>query len=112
MCLPDAIPDPRRHCLARQQRDVIIDVSRQPGQVRRAVTALSDRSNSFVFVSSGNGYADHSSPGQDEDGALLPPLDGDVMASMQTYGQAKVACEQHGLGAFGPARSLIAPGSL
>ena len=88
--------------------DVVIDVSRQPGQVKSAAAALADRTGVFVFVSSGNVYADQSSPGQREDGALLPPLTGDVMESMQTYGQAKVACEQHVLRAFGPNRALIA----
>jgi len=94
--------------VAGERWDVVIDVSRQPGQVRSAVTALADRAGFFVFVSSNNVYADHSMPGQDEDGALLPALDGDVMESMQTYGQAKVRCEQHVLRSFGPDRALIA----
>jgi nucleoside-diphosphate-sugar epimerase len=34
------------------------------------------------------------------------------MASMDTYGQAKVACEQHVLSGFGPDRSLIARAGL
>lgn len=94
--------------VAGDQWDVVIDVSRQPGQVKSAVAALADRTGFFVFVSSGNVYADHSTPGQDEDGELLPALSGDVMESMEAYGQAKVACEQHVLQAFGPARALIA----
>jgi 2'-hydroxyisoflavone reductase len=94
--------------VAGEQWDVVVDVSRQPGQVRRAVAALTDRSGLFVFVSSGNVYADHSTVGQDETAPLLPPLDGDVMESMETYGQAKVACEQYVLGAYGPDRTLIA----
>jgi nucleoside-diphosphate-sugar epimerase len=94
--------------VAREEWDVVIDVSRQPGQVRRATTALADRAGSFVFVSSTNVYADHATPGADENAALLPALAGDVMASMDTYGQAKVACERHVLRAFGPDRSLIA----
>jgi len=98
--------------VARQEWDVVIDVSRQPGQVRRAATALADRAGSFVFVSSGNVYADHATPGARENVALLPALAGDVMASMDTYGQAKVACEQHVLRAFGPGRSLVARAGL
>jgi len=94
--------------VARQEWDVAIDVSRQPGQVRRAAAALADRSRLFVFVSSGNVYADHSTPGLDETTPLLPPLDGEVMESMQTYGPAKVACEQHVLDAYGRGRALIA----
>jgi nucleoside-diphosphate-sugar epimerase len=88
--------------------DVVIDVSRQPGQVRRAAAALADHTRSFVFVSSCNVYADPGTPGQDETASLLPALDGDVMETMETYGEAKVACENHVLDAFGPERSLIA----
>jgi 2'-hydroxyisoflavone reductase len=98
--------------VAREEWDVVIDVSRQPGQVRRATAALAGRAGSFVFVSSTNVYADHATPGAGEDAALLPALAGEVMASMDTYGQAKVACEQHVLGGFGPDRSLIARAGL
>ena len=83
--------------IAGEQWDVVIDVSRQPGQVKGAVAALADRTGFFVFVSSGNVYADHSTPGQDEGGALLPALTGDVMESME---------------AFGPDRALIARAGL
>ncbi len=92
--------------------DVVVDVSRQPGQVRDAAAALADHSAAFIFVSSGNVYADHSVPGQDEGAALLPALDGDVMESMETYGEAKVACEQYVLEAFGPDRALIVRAGL
>jgi 2'-hydroxyisoflavone reductase len=88
--------------------DAVVDVSRQPGQVRRAVQALAARSAWFGYVSSGSVYADHGTPGADERAALLPPLDGDVMESMASYGEAKVACERHVLDAFAPNRSLIA----
>ena len=97
---------------ARDEWDVVIDVSRQPGQVRRATTALAGRSGLFVFVSSGNVYASHATPGADENAALLPALAGDVMESMETYGQAKAACERHVRNAFGPDRSLIARAGL
>ena len=66
-----------RRCASVQEWDVVIDFSRQPGHVRRAVAALCNRASRFVFVSSGKVYADHSTPGQDEDAALLPPLHGD-----------------------------------
>jgi len=89
---------------------VVIDVSRRPGHVRRATTTLADRAGSFVFVSSTNVYADHATPGTDENAALLPALAGEVMASMDTYGQAKVACEQHALSGFGPGRRVPAAG--
>jgi nucleoside-diphosphate-sugar epimerase len=87
--------------------DVVVDVSRQPGQVRRAVAALAGETGRFVFISSASAYADHGTPGDDESAALLQPLDGDVMETMATYGEAKVACEQHVVTAFGPDRSLV-----
>src|SRR5215472_18096982 len=94
--------------VAGEEWDVVIDVSRQPGQVRRATAALVGRSGSFVFVSSTNVYAGHATPGAGENAALLPALAGEVMTSMDTYGQATVACEQYVLSGFGPGRALIA----
>lgn len=88
--------------------DIAVDVSRQPGQVRRAVTALADRCRHYVFVSTGSVYSDHSQVNADETTSLLEPLPGEVMTSMEEYGRAKVACEQHVLAAFGDARCLIA----
>ena len=46
-----------------------------------------------MFVSSGNVYAAFDRLEQREDSALLEPLDADVMADMNEYGAAKVACE-------------------
>lgn len=92
--------------------DAVIDVSRQPGQVRRAVAALGERTGHWVFVSSASVYADNTTIGDDEDAELLPPLDGDVMESMETYGSAKVSCERFVLDGIGPDRSLIARASL
>ena len=73
--------------------DLVVDVSRQPGQVRSALAALSDRSDRWVFVSSGSVYADHSRPGAGLDTPLLPALEGDE-AALETYGEGKVACEE------------------
>lgn len=87
--------------------DVVLDVSRQPGHVRRAVAALEDRSDSYVFISSASVYADEGTPGADESADLLPALDSDVMETMETYGEAKVACERHVLDAYGSGRSLL-----
>ena len=92
--------------------DAVVDVSRQPGQVRRAVAALADRTAHWVFVSSASVYADGTTIGEDEDAELLPPLEGDVMESMETYGSAKVSCERHVLDGVGAERVLIARASL
>lgn len=71
--------------------DAVVDVSRQPGQVRRSVRDL--RTAHHVFVSTGNVYAAFDALEQDEDSPLRAALDGDVMEDMETYGEAKVACE-------------------
>ncbi len=92
--------------------DLVIDVSRQPGQVRRAVRSLAPRTDMYAFVSSGSVYADTSRPGASEDAPVLAPLAADVMPGMEFYGEAKVACEQAVLAAFGPDRSLIARAGL
>jgi hypothetical protein len=92
--------------------DAVVDVSRQPGQVRRAVAALEPVTSHFVFVSSSNVYAVHSGLATDESVALLAPLAGDVMEDMGTYGEAKVACEAAVLEAFGGDRSLVARAGL
>ncbi len=91
--------------------DAVVDVSRHPGQVRRAVAALAPVADRFVFVSTGNVYADHSRPGSDETVPLLPPLDGDVMTDMEVYGEAKVACEAAVHDGFGD-QALIARAGL
>jgi 2'-hydroxyisoflavone reductase len=88
--------------------DLVVDVARQPRQVRGAVQALAARAAHWVFVSSGNVYADHRAVGADETATLLPALDGDVMPDMTVYGEAKVACERLVLDALGPERSLLA----
>jgi nucleoside-diphosphate-sugar epimerase len=89
--------------------DAVVDVARHPGHVRGAVAALdADR---YLLVSTGNVYADPGTPHLAEDAALLPPLEGDTMPSMEEYGAAKVACEQAVLGGFGD-RALIARAGL
>lgn len=95
-----------------EQWDAVIDVSRQPGHVRRAVAALGARTTHWVFVSSASVYAESATFGDDESGELLPPLDGDVMESMEQYGPAKVSCERFVLDGVGADRSLIARASL
>jgi nucleoside-diphosphate-sugar epimerase len=95
-----------------QDWDAVIDVSRQPGQVRRAVQALRNRTAHWVFVSSASVYADSATIGEGEDAELHPPLAGDVMESMEVYGPAKVACEGFVLDGVGADRALIARASL
>ncbi|GAA1347222.1 NAD-dependent epimerase/dehydratase family protein [Arthrobacter roseus] len=97
--------------VAHSQWDAVLDVARQPGQVKRAVRDLRSAGN-YVFVSSGNVYADQGPLGQDEDAPLLAPIESDVMETMDSYGPAKVACEQAVLESFGPEHCLIASAGL
>lgn len=90
--------------------DLVVDVARQPGHVRGAVRALADRAAAWVYVSSASVYAHHDQPGAAEGAALLPALESDT-ATMEEYGEAKVACEQAVVGARGPA-ALIARSGL
>lgn len=88
--------------------DVVVDVARQREHVEDAVAALdADR---YVFVSTGNVYADPGTPGLTEDAALLAP-DGEPADPGEAYGMGKVACENAILGRFGD-RALIARAGL
>jgi 2'-hydroxyisoflavone reductase len=95
-----------------ERRDAVIDVGRQPGQVRRAVAALEPVAGRYLFVSSAIVYADQRTLNQDESAPLLAPLTADVMDSMADYGEAKAACEQAVLNGFGPDRSLLVRAGL
>src|SRR5262249_4224096 len=76
--------------------DAVVDVSRHPGQVRRAVAALRQQSGHWTFVSTVSVYADNRTPGQRADTApLKPPTASEIEQSTEeTYGAAKLACEQ------------------
>ena len=82
--------------LAGEAFDAVVDVSRHPGQVRRAVAALKPRAAHWTFVSTVSVYADNRTPGQRADTApLKEPTAPEVEHSTEaTYGAAKVACEQ------------------
>ncbi|WP_235737564.1 NAD-dependent epimerase/dehydratase family protein [Nocardioides alcanivorans] len=97
--------------VAVERWQAVIDVARHPGHVRSAVAALSGSTERWAFVSTGNVYADHSTLDADEAAPLLDPLVGDVMASMEEYGAAKVACEQAVLAGLGE-RAVVARSGL
>jgi 2'-hydroxyisoflavone reductase len=85
--------------LAREAFDAVVDVSRHPGQVRRAVTALKAQAGHWSFVSTVSVYADVRTPGQRADTApLRKPTGPDIELSTDAiYGEAKLACE-HAVG--------------
>lgn len=95
-----------------QEWDGVVDVARQPGQVRGAVAQLAERAGRWAFVSTGNVYASHAEVDQDESAALLAPAATDVVGtSPDEYGAGKVACEQAVQQALGE-RAVIARAGL
>ena len=82
--------------LAGMKFDAVVDVTRHPGYVRRAVAALRRRVEHWTFVSTVSVYADNRTVGQKADTApLQAPTAMDIeLSTPETYGAAKVACEQ------------------
>lgn len=87
--------------------DAVIDVARQPGHGRRAIRDLS--TSHWVFISSGNVYADFSTPEQDESEPVRAPLGSDVMADMSTYGWGRRRTPPPSTGGTARWPSLTAP---
>jgi 2'-hydroxyisoflavone reductase len=82
--------------LAGETFDAVVDVSRHPGQVRRAVAALKGQAGHWSFVSTVSVYSDSRTPGQQALTApLREPTAPDIEISTDAiYGEAKRACEQ------------------
>jgi 2'-hydroxyisoflavone reductase len=103
----DALP-----VLAGSRWDVVFDVARQPGHVRRAVRDLEPHADRYFFISTGNVYASQGTVDADETAELTAPLQADRFDDPDDYGPAKVACEAAILTGFGPDRTLIARAGL
>ncbi|WP_375387499.1 NAD-dependent epimerase/dehydratase family protein [uncultured Amnibacterium sp.] len=88
--------------------DAAVDVARERRHVEGAVAALD--AARYLLVSTGNVYADPSTPHLSEDAALLDP-DAPSADPGEAYGRGKVACERAVVGRYG-ARALIARAGL
>jgi 2'-hydroxyisoflavone reductase len=92
--------------------DTVVDVSRQPEQVRSALSDLAERTRHWIYVSSCSVYRDDSVPDGDESAALHEPWSGTGTASDEEYAQAKVSCETACRGAVPEDRLLVARAGL
>ncbi len=70
---------------------MVIDVSRQPGQVRSALEVLGAISLHWTFVSTGSVYADQSGPLTEDRRCLNRST---ATSRARAYGEGKVACEE------------------
>lgn len=93
--------------------DAVIDVARDPAQVRTALRVLRKRTARYVFVSTINVYAEVGAAaiGADETAALLPALPSGSWDPQQ-YGPGKVTCEQLVREAFADNHLLARAGLL
>jgi 2'-hydroxyisoflavone reductase len=110
------VPDGARHVgwdraddvpggLASEEFDAVVDVSRIPSQVRKAVAAWP--AAHWVFVSTVNVYSDNETPDPGTDGPLVEAIeeDRDLGEEPEAYGGMKVACER--LVLDGATRSMV-----
>ncbi|MBF4761821.1 epimerase [Nocardioides islandensis] len=82
------------HDLAAEEFDAVVDVSRTPSHVRKAVAAWPGAH--WVFASTVNVYADTSTPDPGPDSPLVEAIDEDtdLREDPAAYGGMKVACER------------------
>lgn len=107
----DRAEEPPEQLTDGEPYDAVVDVSRTPSHVRRALAAVPDAH--WVFVSTISVYADDADPAGPGAGALKDAIteDLDPMASVENYGGMKVACEQLVLDAH-PQAAVVRPGLI
>jgi nucleoside-diphosphate-sugar epimerase len=91
--------------LGTEEFDAVVDVSRTPSHVRKAVAAWPDAH--WVFVSTINVYSDNATPDPGTDGPLVEAIDEDrdLREDPEAYGPMKVSCERSVLD--GAARAMV-----
>jgi 2'-hydroxyisoflavone reductase len=93
--------------------DVVVDTSAYfPRQIRAMTTALADRFDTYVLVSSASVYADQSLPGADEGGAVDVIDDPDTEELGANYGPLKALCEEALTAAVGSKAFIVRAGLI
>jgi 2'-hydroxyisoflavone reductase len=95
--------------------DAVVDTSGySPGDVERSAQLLSHSAGRYLFVSSRSVYADHSTPGSDEDAPLgeLPEGAPRHEITEVSYGPLKVGCERAAQAAFAGRSVVMRPGLI
>jgi 2'-hydroxyisoflavone reductase len=94
--------------------DAVVDVSGfVPRHVGQAMDALGDRVGRYLFISSNAVYERTGvGPGADEDAPLRPPVRHTEELDEDTYGPAKVACEEDVLARYGSRATIVRPGKV
>lgn len=91
--------------------DAVVDVSGYvPRHVGQAMDVLGDRVGRYLFVSSHAVYmCTGVGPGSDEDTARRPPRRDTEVLDDETYGPAKVACEDDVVAKYGSRATIVRP---
>jgi 2'-hydroxyisoflavone reductase len=91
--------------------DAVVDVSGYvPRHVGQAMDALGDRIGRYLFVSSHAVYVRTGvGPGSDEDTPRRPPRRDTEVLDDETYGPAKVACEDDVVARYGSRATIVRP---
>ena len=94
-----------------QDFDAVLDLTWQPGFVIDALQALGPRAAHWTTLSSISAYGDQATISSDEQSPLLEALE-ETTATIENYGQAKVACEVAAASLVGDRLFIVRPGLI
>jgi nucleoside-diphosphate-sugar epimerase len=97
--------------LAVESFDAVVELTWQPSFSRAALDVLSASTAKWLFISSVSVYERHDRINMGEDEPLLRPFTGEV-ATLDVYGEAKVACERATLAVRGDQCLIVRPGLI
>jgi 2'-hydroxyisoflavone reductase len=94
--------------------DAVVDVSGYvPRHVGQAMGTLGDRVGRYLFISSHAVYMRSGvGPGSNEDTPRRPPVRGTEVLDDDTYGPAKVACEDDVMARYNSHATIVRPGKV